>query len=82
MTSLRRLRLERKLTLREVGAGVHTTPQTVHETEVRGIRTVKTAKRYAAVLGCDWRDLLDDGPSDGSDRSEENHDDTTQENPD
>ena len=70
MTSLRRLRLERKLTLREVGAGVHTTPQTVHDTEVRGIRTVKTAKRYAAVLGCDWRDLLDDGSSDGSDLSD------------
>ena len=70
MTSLRRLRLKRKLTLREVGAGVHTTPQTVHDTEVRGIRTVKTAKRYAAVFGCDWRDLLDDGPSDLSDKSD------------
>ena len=60
MTQLRRLRLERKLTLRSIGEIVKTTPQTVHDTEVRGIRTIKTAKRYAVVFGCDWRDLLDD----------------------
>ena len=61
MTQLRRLRLERGLTLRSIGEIVKTTPQTVHDTEVRGIRTIKTAKRYAAVFGCDWRMLLDDG---------------------
>lgn len=61
MTQLRRIRLERKLTLRSIGEIVNVTPQTVHDTEVYGIRTVKTAKRYAAALNCDWRDLLDDG---------------------
>ena len=70
MTQLRRLRLERGLTLRSIGEIVKSTPQTVHDTEVRGIRTIKTAKRYAAVFGCDWRMLLDEGESDRSDRSD------------
>ena len=61
MTPLRRIRLERKLTLREIGEKVHATPQTVHDTEVRGIKSVKTARKYAAALGCDWKMLLDDG---------------------
>lgn len=70
MTQLRRLRLERGLTLRSIGEIVKSTPQTVHDTEVRGIRTIKTAKRYAAVFGCDWRMLLDEGESDRSDLSD------------
>ena len=70
MTQLRRLRLERGLTLRSIGEIVKTTPQTVHDTEVRGIRTVKTAKRYAAVFNCDWRELLDEVESDWSDKSD------------
>ena len=73
MTQLRRIRLERKLTLRSIGEIIKVTPQTVHDTEVYGIKTVKTAKRYAAALNCDWRELLDDGesaPSDLSDQSD------------
>ena len=61
MTYLRQLRLEKKLTLREIGEKVNATPQTVHDTEVRGIKSVKTARKYAAALGCDWKMLLDDG---------------------
>ena len=71
MTQLRRLRLERGLTLRSIGEIVKSTPQTVHDTEVRGIRTIKTAKRYAAVFGCDWRMLLDEVESDRSDLSDQ-----------
>ena len=71
MTQLRRLRLERGLTLRSIREIVKSTPQTVHDTEVRGIRTIKTAKRYAAVFGCDWRMLLDEGESDRSDLSDQ-----------
>ena len=67
MTQLRRIRLERKLTLRSIGEIIKVTPQTVHDTEVYGIKTVKTAKRYAAALNCDWRELLDDGESAPSD---------------
>ena len=73
MTQLRRIRLERKLTLRSIGEIIKVTPQTVHDTEVYGIKTVTTAKRYAAALNCDWRELLDDGesaPSDVSDQSD------------
>ena len=61
MTRLRNLRLKKRMTLREIGAIVNASIQSVHTQEVRGIRTVKTAKRYAAVFNCDWRELLDDG---------------------
>ena len=77
MTQLRRLRLEKNMTLRSIGEMINATPQTVHDTEVRGIRTIKTAKRYAVVFGCDWRDLLDEGESDllaAPERSEDGSD--------
>ena len=60
MTRLKKLRLKNKMTLREVAKKVDASIQSVHAQEVRGIRTIKNAKRYAVVLGCDWRDLLDD----------------------
>ena len=59
MTKLRHYRQATGQKLREVAEKIGVTPATVHDTEVRGIRTVKTAKRYAAVFGCDWKDLLD-----------------------
>lgn len=61
MTRLRQKRREANLKLRELANKSGVTLQTVHDTEVRGIRTVKIAKRYAAILNCDWRELLDDG---------------------
>ena len=33
--------------------------KTISRTAVLGIKTARLAKRYAAVLGCDWKDLLD-----------------------
>lgn len=60
MTRLKKLRLKKRMTLREVGSIVKASIQSVYTQEVRGIRTVKTAKRYAIVFGCDWRKLLDD----------------------
>jgi transcriptional regulator with XRE-family HTH domain len=53
------MRLRRKLKLRELAALCGVTIATVHDTETSGIRTARIAKRYAAVLGCDWKDLLD-----------------------
>jgi len=47
------------LCLREVAELLQVTAQTVQQHEKRGIRTARIAKRYAAVLGCDWKDLLD-----------------------
>ncbi len=64
MTRLRHFRIENKMTLREVAKKVDASIQSVHAQEVRGIRTIKNAKRYAVVLGCDWRDLLDEVESD------------------
>ena len=33
--------------------------KTISRTAILGIKTVRLAKRYAAALGCDWKDLLD-----------------------
>ena len=59
MSKLKAMRLLRQLKLRELAELCGVTISAVHDTEVRGIRTVRIAKRYAAVLGCDWKDLLD-----------------------
>ena len=59
MSRLKAMRLNRKLKLRELAALCGVTAQTVHDTEVTGIRTARIARRYAAALGCDWKDLLD-----------------------
>ena len=67
MTSLALTRRRAGLCLREVAEKLQVTAQTVQQQEKRGIRSIRTARRYAAVLGCDWRDLLDDGPSEKSD---------------
>lgn len=73
MTSLAIARKNAGLCLRELAEKLNITAQTVQQQEKRGIRSINTARRYAAALGCDWRDLLDDGesaPSDLSDQSD------------
>ena len=60
MSKLANLRKKLRLRLREVADRVGVTASTVHDMEVRGLRTVKTAKRYAkAFPGVQWQDLLD-----------------------
>ena len=59
MSKLKAMRQLRKLKLRELAALCGVTISAVGDLEARGIRTVRIAKRYAAVLGCDWKDLLD-----------------------
>jgi len=62
MTNLHRLRKETKQRLREIAAKVGVTVAAVHVAEVRGLQTVRAARKYAAAFpGCDWRDLIDDG---------------------
>ena len=63
MTKLAKARREAGFLLREVAEKVGCTAQTVQQQEKRGIRSIRTARRYAAVLGCDWRDLFDDAPA-------------------
>ena len=79
MTSLALTRRRAGLCLREVAEKLQVTAQTVQQQEKRGIRSIRTARRYAAALGCDWRDLLDDGPSDLSDRSDRSDNKTKEE---
>lgn len=60
MTRLAIQRRKRGLRLREVGEKLGLTAQTVQQQEKRGIQSLRTARRYADALSCDWRDLLDD----------------------
>ena len=61
MTKLRELRKREGLKLREVAVRIGSTPSTVHDAEVRGLRTVRIAAKYAqAFPGKTWRDLLDE----------------------
>ena len=71
MTSLAIARKNAGLCLRELAEKLNITAQTVQQQEKRGIRSINTARRYAAALGCDWRDLLDEGESDRSDLSDQ-----------
>ena len=71
MTSLAIARKNAGLCLRELAEKLNITAQTVQQQEKRGIRSINTARRYAAALGCDWRMLLDDGESDRSDLSDQ-----------
>ena len=46
--------------LHEVAAKVGVTASTVHDAEIRGLRTTSAAKRYAkAFPGIAWQELLD-----------------------
>ena len=62
MTSLAIQRKKLGLRLREVAERLHLTAQTVQQQEKRGIQSIRTARRYAAVLCCNWKDLLDEDP--------------------
>ena len=59
MTRLAMARRKAGLCLRQVAEMLQITAQTVQQQEKRGVKTARIAKRYAAALGCDWKDLLD-----------------------
>ena len=67
MTRLRQLKEASGLKSAELARRMNITRQCVCIAEKKGIRNVAAAQRYAAALGCDWRELLDDGESDRSD---------------
>ena len=61
MTRLKSLRKATGLKLREVAEIVGVTPSTVHDAEVRGVRTPRTAMKFAVAFpGHTWRDLLEE----------------------
>ena len=70
MTRLRQLKEASGLKSAELARRMNITRQCVCIAEKKGIRNVAAAQRYAAALGCDWRELLDEVESDKSDRSD------------
>lgn len=59
MSALKQIRKDQKLSLEQLAKRMKTTFQNVWQHEQYGIKTARIAKRYAAALGCDWRELLD-----------------------
>ena len=59
MSKLKAMRLRRKLKLRELAALCKVSVSAIGNSETCGVKTSRLAKRYAAALGCDWKDLLD-----------------------
>lgn len=59
ISRLRAMRKRLNLKLRNVAELIQSSPQMVWKQEHNGIKTIRIAKRYAAALNCDWKDLLD-----------------------
>ena len=59
MSNLAKARLKAGLLVRELAEMLKASPSTVCQQEKRGIQNARIARRYAAALGCDWKDLLD-----------------------
>ncbi|MBO7148105.1 MAG: helix-turn-helix transcriptional regulator [Lentisphaeria bacterium] len=59
MTQLQIIREKKGITQAELARRVKVARSTVWQTEQRGIKTIRTAKKYAQVLECNPRDLLD-----------------------
>lgn len=59
MTKLKELRKARGLKLHQVAEQLNILPQTAHKQERDGIKTLRVAKKYAALYECDWKELLD-----------------------
>lgn len=57
--ALRKIRLKRHLTQTQLGKLLNVTRSCICLTERNGIKTIKVAQRYAAVLNCDWKELID-----------------------
>ena len=71
MTRLRQLKEASGLKSAELARRMNITRQCVCIAEKKGIRNAAAARRYAAALGCDWRELLDEVESDRSDLSDQ-----------
>ncbi|MDD3118220.1 MAG: helix-turn-helix transcriptional regulator [Victivallales bacterium] len=59
MTKLKKIRCKRKMRQRELAFILGVKPASVCELEKNGIRSVRTAKRYAAALLCEPQMLLE-----------------------
>lgn len=59
MTRLAAMRKQKGLCAAELARRLNVCRSCVSIAEKKGIRTSSAAKRYAAVLDCDWRELLE-----------------------
>lgn len=59
MSKLKSILKLRKIRQVDIAKATGISCKTVHRSCALGIKTVRIAKRYAAALNCDWRDLLD-----------------------
>ena len=59
MTTLKKLRKNKKLRLRQIAEALGVTPQTVWKHEKNGIKTIRLAKRYAVALNCNPLDIIE-----------------------
>jgi len=59
MTQLKKIRVRTGMKSVELARRMNISRQCVCIAEKKGIRNAGAAKRYAAALGCDWKDLLD-----------------------
>ena len=63
MTALKAMRIRRKITQIELARRLNVTRSSVSHNEKRGIRGVKTAEIYAAILMCRPEELMSFQPS-------------------
>lgn len=59
MSQLRQIRLQAGIKACELARRMSISRQCVCIAEKKGLKNAAAAKRYAAALGCDWKDLLD-----------------------
>ena len=59
MSNLKKIRLNLGITAIELSRRLGVSRQNVCLAEKKGLRNAAAAKRYAAALNCDWKDLLD-----------------------
>jgi DNA-binding XRE family transcriptional regulator len=53
------MRRGKHITQRELASSLRVRQNTICAMEQYGIRKRSTAERYAAALGCDWKELID-----------------------
>ena len=58
MSKLREMRLKRQLKAIDLAKLMGTSRQNISLAEKKGIRNMAAAKRYAAVLNCQWQEIM------------------------
>ncbi|MDD5698005.1 MAG: helix-turn-helix domain-containing protein [Victivallaceae bacterium] len=59
MTNFKKMLKQKKMKAKDVAAVIGVRPNSVSHHATSGVKTIRIAKRYAAVLNCDPLELLD-----------------------